>query len=881
MELKKTFLAALAVVLGIYAVFSTAAESTPAPATTVSPAIFKSFAARPIGPARTGGRIVDLAVIETRPQQMYLATASGGLWKTLNNGTTWTPLFDHQSTISLGAVAVAPANRDLIWVGTGEANARNSVSWGDGVYQSTDGGATWQHRGLADSAHIGRIVIHPTDPDTVYVAALGRLWGPNKERGLFRTKDGGGTWKQVKFIDENTGFIDVAIDPEQPTILYAAAYCVRRDAFSGPTPRTQFGKRAGLYKSTDGGETWSKLTRGLPDRPTGRCGLAIYAKDPRIVYAVIQTDRTDTRALSGQQSKSGGKVDTGGIFRSNDRGENWVKVNDLCPRPFYYGQIRVDPNDSERVYVLGIPLYTSSDGGRVFNNQGAPGVHPDHHALWIDPRDSSHLVLAGDGGLACSYDRGATWELVNNLPIGQFYAATIDFRTPYFVYGGLQDNGTWSGPSATRYLDGISSDDWRMVAGADGFSCQVDPTDPDTVYAEGQYGTLLRINMRSGATALISPRATTDGPGYRFNWNAPILLSPHNSHLVYFGGNRVFRSVDRGNSWRVISPDLSRSEPGADATTGHTITTIAESPLRSGLLYAGTDDGRLHVRRPRGSTPDGRSTWIDLTDKIPDLPPERWITRVECSHFAEGTAFLTIDRHRHEDRKPYVLKTTDYGASWTRLDRDLPPEGPVHVIREDPHHRELLFVGTEYGLFASIDGGGHWFRLENGLPTVAVHDLVIHPRDRDLVIATHGRSLYVMDISPLEEFKPEVLAAPVHLFDIKPAVAFHYGRGRGYHGAKPYIAPNPPYGAVIYYHLKSAVSEAVQILITDPVGQTVAKLKGPQEAGLHRVEWRLDRGEHDDEPGPYGPTVKPGDYVAKLKVGKETVAKTVHVDAER
>jgi photosystem II stability/assembly factor-like uncharacterized protein len=880
--LKKHFAAAffVAIPATLVTLASFAAEWTPAPGATLETRLLDSLIARPIGPARMGGRIVDIAVIENRPKQMYVASASGGLWKTVNNGTTWTAVFDEQNTSSLGCVAVSGVNPDVVWVGTGEANPRNSVSWGDGVYQSTDGGKTWQHRGLSESAHIGRIVIHPNNPDLVYVAALGRLWGPNKERGLYKTLDGGQSWRQVKFIDENTGFIDLVMDLENPATLYAAAYEVRRDAFAGPNPKVQVGPGAGLYKSTDGGETWFRMTKGLPDRPLGRCGLAVSRTDSRIVYAVVQTDKTDTRALSGQEARRGGKTETGGVFRSTDKGETWTKLNDLCPRPFYYGKIRIDPSDDQRVYVLGISLHTSADGGRIFRSNGAPGVHPDHHALWIDPRDPSHLILGGDGGLSFSYDRGKTWELVHNLPIGQFYAVAVDWRKPYHVYGGLQDNGTWGGPSATYYADGIHADDWQLVLGGDGFSCQVDPRDPETVYAQGQYGGLQRVNVRTGVSSSIRPRPASEAPDYRFNWNAPLLLSPHNSTLLYYGGNYLFRSIDRGDHWDVISPDLSKGRPGSNASTGHTITTIAESPLQSGLLYVGTDDGRGHVRRGPGDA------WTDVSDNIPDVPSGRWITRIECSHFAPGAAYLTIDRHRQDDRKPYVFRTSDYGATWEALGASPRaahklPEGPVYVVREDPRNQKLLFVGTEVGLFVSLDAGAGWYRLKNGLPSVAVHDLVIHPRDRDLVVATHGRSLFVMDIGPLEEMTPEVLSASAYLFDIKPAVLFHYGRSRGYQGAKLYTAPNPPYGATIHYYLKTAAREPVQITITDPPGHIIAKLKGTQEAGLHRVHWRLDHGERDDEPGPYGPLVAPGDYVVKLRVGRQVLAKTVRVEADK
>jgi photosystem II stability/assembly factor-like uncharacterized protein len=832
------------------------------------------FVARPIGPANMGGRVVDVAVVESRPKCMYVATASGGLWRTVNNGITWTPVFDHQKTIALGCVAVAPSNPGIVWVGTGEANARNSVSWGDGVYRSTDGGKTWQNMGLEDSAHIGRILIRPDDPNTVYVAALGHLWGPNQQRGLYKTQDGGRSWKRVAFLDENTGFIDLVMDSSDPATLYAAAYHCRRDPFSGPNPKSQFSPRAGLYKTSDGGETWVKLSQGLPDCRYGRCGLAICRRDPHIVYAVIQTEKTDIGSLPGQAAKTSSKIETGGIFRSEDRGQTWAKLNDLCPRPFYYSQIRIDPNDAKRIYVLGIKLHISEDGGRTFRDDGARGIHGDHHALWIDPGDTDHLVLGCDGGLNFSYDRGVSWERLRNLPIGQFYAITVDMRKPYRIYGGLQDNGTWVGPSATYNADGITFADWFPVAGGDGFRCQVDRADPEIVYVEGQYGRLQRVNLRTGMSRAIQPTSSEDGPTYRFNWNSPLLVSPHDPPMLYFGGNRLFRSGDRGDRWEVFSPDLTCGKPGPSSNRGHTLTAIAESPLVPGLLYAGSDDGRIHVSKYRGAS------WTDITNRIPRVPPARSISCIECSHFAAGTAYLTLDRHRLEDNRPYVFKTADFGATWHPLANNLPADGPVHVLREDLRNKNLLFVGTEFGLFASLDAGKSWQLMDRGMPTVAIHDLVIHPRERDLVIATHGRSLYVMDIAPLEELTPQVLAAAGHLFDIKPATLFRYRDSRGNRDGKSYAAPNPPFGATLYYFLGSPQQEPVQITITDALGERVAEIKGAQSQGLHQQTWALERARTVESSQQASALIEPGDYIARLQIGNLVLAKKLRLAAE-
>jgi photosystem II stability/assembly factor-like uncharacterized protein len=830
------------------------------------PKLLDAFAVRQIGPANMGGRIVDLAVVESNPATFYVATASGGVWKTTDAGEHFTPVFDGQPTQNIGAVTVAPSNPDIVWVGTGEANPRNSVAWGDGVYKSTDGGKTWKNMGLKDTHHIGRIVIHPKNPDIVYVAALGHIWGPNKERGLYKTEDGGQSWQLSKFIDENTGFIDVAIDPVEPNILYAAAYGPRRDGFAGGNPETQTRAEAGLFRTEDGGKTWSKMTEGLPDRPIGRCGIDVYRKDPRIVYAVVQTDKTAVTTL-GQAAKAGTNVEIGGIFRSDDKGKTWKKFNDLCPRPFYYGQIRIDPTDDQRFFVLGVQFYATRDGGKTFpNNPGIKGVHPDHHALWINPADPKHMILGNDGGLYITKDGGGAWSGIRNLPIGQFYAVAVDTRRPYHVYGGLQDNGSWGGPVATQRADGISLEDWKRVAGADGFYCAVDPTDPDVVYAEGQYGNLQRINIKINQRKFIKPAPDKQSPAYRYNWSSPLLLSRHDSNTVYFGGNHLFKSNNRGDKWQPISPDLTRGKPGPSTSTGHTLTTIAESPNQAGLLWVGTDDGRLHLTRDSGKT------WTELTEKIPDVPAERWISRVECSHFAEGTAYLAIDRHRNDDRKPYLFKTTDFGATWQSLASNLPDNSPVYVVRESSRNPDLLFVGTESGLFVSLDAGAAWHRFGRGLPAVAVHDLVIHPRDRELVIGTHGRSIYVVDIAPLEELTAKVLDSPAHIFDIKPTVAYPYRPALLPSGPNIFHAANPPHGASVWFYLKAAPKQPVAVTITDGNGKTVATLREVHEAGLHQVVWDLGAARDPT------PSVTPGEHTATLKVGEQTLTKKFRVE---
>jgi photosystem II stability/assembly factor-like uncharacterized protein len=865
---------------------------------------------RCIGPGNMGGRICDVAVVEKRPATIYFAAATGGVWKTTNHGSTWEPIFDSQPHISTGAVAVSQSNPDVVWVGTGEANARNSVSWGDGVYKSTDGGKTWKHMGLADTQHIGRVAIHPTNPDVVYVAALGHLWGPNKERGLYKTSDGGKTWVLSKFINEDTGFIDVAVDPLEPDTVYAAAYQVRRDGFSGGNPAVQHGPGSGLFKTTDGGKSWEKMTDGLPKNNLGRSGFSIYRKNPNIVYAVVQTQRTtdDTTGqlpnLTERKSKGkggkGGKAkadpeekkgdepqkpgekitpNDGGIFRSEDKGKTWKQINSLVPRPFYYGQIRVDPNDDTRVFVLGVQMYSSQDGGKTFSGNAGRGVHADVHALWIDPRDSDHIVLGCDGGAYYSFDGSKTWDHWKNLPLAQFYGIAFDMAKPYKVYGGLQDNGTWGAVSNSRSFGGIGATEWVNLMGADGFQCQADPTDPDTVYGESQYGGLTRVNMSTGQAKSIRPRLEggkgkgfggkaggeakegeeakkkggfggkggqlgsnilpkppKDMPDLRFNWNAPMLISPHNPRTLYYGGNHLFRSVDRGDTWQIISPDLTRGKPGPSKNAGHTLHAVAESPVLVGVLYAGTDDGRIHM------TKDGGAKWVELTDRIPGVTPNGTITRLECSRFEAGTVYLSIDRHRNDDHTPYLFKSTDFGQTWSPIVNNLPPENPIYVIREDPHNKDLLYVGTEKGMFCSFDGGQSWKRLGNGMPKVRVDDLAVHPRDRDLVIGTHGRGVWIMDVGPLAQLTKAVQDKDVVLLEPKPGWAYRSRKGMNWGGTHTFLGSNPDYGAALYYYVNTPLAELPTVTVVDVQGKVVFEAKGSKEPGVHRVLWPFGLG---------------------------------------
>ena len=832
--------------------------------------ILKKLPWRSIGPAIMGGRIDDFAVVEGNTSIIYVGVATGGVWKTTNNGVTWEPLFDEQGSTSIGDIAVAPSDPNIVWVGTGEPNNRQSSSWGDGIYRSLDGGKTWQNMGLKDSKHIGRVVIDPRDPNIVYVAAVGHLWGPNQERGVYKTTDGGQTWTRSLFIDEDTGVSDIAIDPQSPRTLYASAYQRRRApfGFNGGGPHS------GLYKTIDGGANWTRLTSGLPEGVTGRIGIDIYRANPSIVYAVIENEK-------------------GGIFRSEDRGQTWKKMSDTNHRPAYYSQIRVDPNNDQRIWLCGAPMLVSDDGGRTFKTDVITKIHGDYHALWIDPANSNHMIAGSDGGIHFSYDRGKNWQYVNTIPLGQFYEISVDNQKPYWVYGGLQDNGSWAGPSGTLTIEGPTNDQWYRIGGGDGFYAQVDPMDPTVIYAESQGGNAHRLETKTYESRSIKPEPPPGEKEYRFDWNTPILISPHNNHTLYFAGNRVFKSTDRGDTW-TRSEDLSKNQdrdkmpimgavPDQHMLSRHDgqenfgqIVTISESPLKEGLLYAGTDDGNLHISR------DGSKTWKNIIASVPGIPAGTYVSRVVASRFAEGAAYLTLDGHRSDDYSTYVFVTTDYGETWKPIKGNLPAGVTARVIREHPRNQNLLFLGTEFGAFVSFDRGGHWARL-GGLPVVRVDDIQIQPRDNDLVVGTHGRSIWILDnINALEQLTPAVRESDFHLFEVRPGTQFRLYNSKGNTGHMWFAAANPPYGAVIDYYLKSAPKADVKVTIADKSGQAVRELKGGKEPGLNRLEWDMRMAPpRPPEPGeqegffgaPRGPRVPPGEYTVKVAVdGKEESA---------
>ncbi|MGH7698952.1 MAG: VPS10 domain-containing protein, partial [Gemmatimonadales bacterium] len=773
------------------------------------------------------------------------------------------------------------SNPDVVWAGTGEQNNRQSTSWGNGVYRSTDAGATWTHTGLERTRHIGRVRVHPTDPDVAYVAALGDLWAPSADRGVFKTTDGGKTWRQVLYVDTLTGVVDLAMDPANPDVLYATAYQRLRRAwgFNGGGPGSA------IYKTTDGGRTWTRLGHGIPTGDKGRIGIAVAPSNPRVLNAIIE-HATD-----------------GGVYRSEDAGATWSRVNSLNPRPMYYSHIFIDPNNDRRVYVLAVTYYKSDDGGRTFRRMPhAPtydvGTKGDFHAMWIAPGNSDHFWLGSDGGLHETWDQGETFTKINNLPIGQFYAVGVDRRTPYHIYGGMQDNHSWVGPSATRSWIGITHDEWRQIGFGDGMYHSIDPTNHRYVYSNAQNGELQRVDPETGDRLDLEPYPPAGEPDYRWDWVTPSLVSQHDSKVVYFGGNRLFISRDRGLTWD-RTPDLTRqidrdtlrimgvrgSERMLSKNDGERsfseITTIAESPRDPRILWVGTDDGNVQVSR------DGGRAWTEVA------PLRTYVTRVIASAAGPGVAYATFDAHRDGDLKPYVFRTENFGRSWTPLVRGLPAEGPVNVIREHPTNPDLLFLGTEHALFVSTDRGHEWRRVRGGLPTTLYDDLAIHPRDNDLIVATHGRSLWVLDdLAPLVEWSPDIARHPLHLFSIRPAMIFQYWKSTSYRGQGTYAGENPPEGAILSYHL-ARPADSVRVTITNAAGRVVRRLAGPGTAGVvHRVGWDLRHEPPPFEPpdsvdpavlalphpvSPRGPFVSPGTYTVRLEAGNAGAVRPVEV----
>jgi photosystem II stability/assembly factor-like uncharacterized protein len=860
------------------------------------PDVFRGLGFREIGPTRQGGRFVDFAVVEATPRIFYAATATGHLWKTENNGVTFAPLFETGPVASLGAVAVSQSNPDVVYLGTGEGNNSRSAYWGDGVYVSRDAGRTWTHGGLRDSHHIGRIVVHPTDPNTAYVAALGKLYSDNEERGLFKTIDGGKTWSKslvVRSEGRDIGVVDVAMDPKNPLVVYAAAY----DKVRRPWTFAEGGPGSGIYKTVDGGKTWVKLTGGLPTGLLGRIGLSIFRLDPLTVYALIENANSPTQPLAERQKRMlegfGGGTIGDQLYRSDDAGKTWRQVApaQLPPAapgappaagrggrgggfgggnpPYYYGQVRVDPNDKNHLYVLSDGSLETRDGGTTWTGAGFGG---DSHALWINPKDSLHMLNGHDHGMGVTFDGGRTWLRPDNLPLAQFYAIGFDMDVPYNVYGGTQDNGCVKGPSTRRGGGAIPFEDWMNVGCADGFYNEVDWRDSRWLYNESQFGGISRLDQRTGQSQGIQYRRGGPGPGaapgspapepLRWNWNAPILVSPHNSDVVYHAAQVLLRSPFRGNTWEEISPDLTMNDParrgGSGNVTFATITTIDESPIVPGLLWVGTDDGNVQVSRDAGRT------WTNVRDKIPGHPGY-WVSRVVASRAAAGTAYVTVTGLRNDDFKPFIWKTTDFGATWASIAGNLPQEA-INVVRESPRSGHVLFVGTDLGAYASVNAGTTWTKLAGApiqaaagggrgggggaggpgagalrarglLPTQPVYDMKIHPRDRELILGTHGRGFFIADISAIDEITPAVLAADAHLFEPVRAVEWVTGQ-RTVTSSSNYAGMSRPNDIALHYYLKAEATADVKVRVYDGA-RVIAEMDGPKLAGVNTVRWNL------------------------------------------
>ncbi len=835
----------------------------------------EAFEWRSIGPANMSGRVTDIAGLPSPSKTFYVASAAGGIWKTTNNGVTFRPLFQNERVSAMGDLAIAPSDTLQIWAGTGEEDSRNSISPGRGIYKSIDGGLTWELKGLEGTEHIGRILVHPTDPNTVWVAALGPLWREGGDRGLYKTTDGGDTWRQVASVSDRAGFVDLTMHPDDPDVLMATSW----ERIRGPYYLQSGGPGSGIWRSTDGGETWSEVEgNGLPTTTMGRIGIDYAPSDGDIVYAMVEADgpTEDDDNLSG-------------LYRSADGGSTWERMNAYNSRPFYYSQVTVDPQDPNRVYFSTFEF--TEDGGATHAPAGGE-VHVDFHAYWVDPADPDRMVVGNDGGIAISFDRGGNYWFPNHMgAMGQFYNVAVGMGTPYRVCGGLQDNYTWCGPS--RKTGGsITNHDWFQVSGGDGFVAQMDPRNQDIVYSESQGGNMGRSNVATGersslgrpnwrdgyrviqdSIALLWPDSTAPMPSQhrtriqalqarasadsaamdmRYNWNTPFFLSPHDPDVVYAAGNRVLKSTDMGDNLLPISPDLTRQDAEkiriSTETTGGitpdvtgaetfaTIVSLNESPVQRGLLYAGTDDGNLWM------SPDDGGRWIDLTDRVSGVPDGTYVSRIEPSHHDADRVYVTFDNHRRGDFTPYVLVSDDGGDSFRSIVSDLPTGAPdfAHVIREDPVNPSLLFVGTDVGLYVSLDRGASWQSFMNGLPTVPVHDLVIHPRDGELVAATHGRSIWITDIKPLQQFDAVMAASDAWLF--APAPAFHMGMQRtgGEFTAQAYWeSGSPSTAANIQYWIGEGVDDDVEIEVRDARGDVVQTLNGSNRPGVHSVSWNL------------------------------------------
>jgi photosystem II stability/assembly factor-like uncharacterized protein len=832
---------------------------------------FGDFKARHLGPAIMSGRISALDAVQSDPRIIYIGSASGGLWKSKNGGVLFKPIFDKYNQ-SIGAITIDQEHPDTVWVGTGETWVRNSVSIGDGVYKTYDAGDTWMKTGLEKTERISRIVIHPNDPDTVYVAALGHLWNSNEERGVFKTGDGGKTWEKILYIDANTGCSDLAMDPENPLILYAGMWEFRRTPYSFRSG----GLGSGLYITRDGGKSWNKVTEGIKGDTLGRVAISISPVNPKIVYALIESKTT-------------------ALYRSGNRGLNWEEVCTLplmAERPFYFSFILADPVDSNRIYKAGYGIYTSENGGKNFRQTSVEGgnFHGDTHTLWVSAMDNNLLYLGTDGGVYISTDKGSSWRFLRNLPVSQFYHVSADNKKPYHVYGGLQDNGSWEGPSKSP--GGVNNMDWINVGGGDGFYVFADPSNDDYTYMQYQGGNILRKYNRTGETKEIKPYPEKEGEKLRFNWNTPVAFSP-SGRSMYVGAQYLYISGDRGDSWQKISPDLTtddtaklkQEETGgltidnSSAENHCTIFTISESPLDSSIIWVGTDDGNLQVTRDRGKS------WSNVVSNIADLPHHTWCSSVFASPYDKGTAFATFDGHRTGDMKPYVYETADFGKSWTNLSQERIPVY-CHKILQDAVNANLLFLGTEFGLFVSVDGGKNWAQFKGNLPNVPVMDMVIHPVEHDLILATHGRGIVILDdITPIRRLTADVLQKDVAFLDSKPIRLGFMGGQQGFNGDDEFTGENPKDGFMITYHLKKRhVFGDMSLEIYDPSGKLVKTLPTGKNKGINRVTWDMRRKPPKVPVSPqisyqalYGPPYPVGEYLVKLKKGDSVYETRINV----
>ena len=881
MQIIKAFLPACIFLISLTAVAQPKTETATKPkaSDSLKNISLAGLSFRSVGPAITSGRIADIAVNPNNHSEYYVAAAAGGVWKTNNAGITFNPIFDGEGSFSIGCLAIDPTNTNVVWVGSGENNNQRVVAYGDGIYKSEDGGKSFKNMGLKNSEHIGRIAIDPTNSDIVYVAAYGPLWKSGGERGIYKTLDGGKTWKQVLNVSEHTGFNEVMLDPRFPNIVYAAAHQRQRKVFT----YIGGGPESAMYKSTDGGATWNKMMNGIPSRDLGRIGLNYSPANPDVLYAVVE-------ATEGK----------GGVFKSTDRGASWERQGGYTSSGNYYQKIFCDPKDVNKVFVINAYMVVSKDGGKNFSNLGEKSKHIDNHVIWIDPSNTSHYLVGCDGGVYESFDAAENWHFKANLPVTQFYKVATDNAFPFYgIHGGTQDNFSIGGPSRTISANGIFNSDWYFTSIGDGFESQVDQSNPDIVYAESQYGGLIRYDKKSGEFLDIKPIEQEGEAGYRWNWDAPLHISKYDNKRLYFGANKLFRTDDRGNTWKIISGDLSRqidrnklevmgkvwsvdavAKNGSTDIYGQT-TTIAESQFDENTIYVGTDDGLIQI------TNDGGKTWTKV-DGIAGVPERTYVNQIIASQHDRNVAYVTFNHHRYGDFHPYVYKTTDGGKTWKAIQNNLPERGTAYTIAEDHVNANLLFVGTEFGVYFSVDGGTEWVPLKNGLPTIAVKDIAIQKRENDLVLATFGRGFYVLDdYTPLRNFKKEDLTKAATIYPVKDALMYIESlplgvRGKGFQGEDFFTTPNPKVGAVFSYYLKDDIktikekrreaekekskkgeppyypsldslrredeqpSPHLLFTVSDENNNVIRRIKAPAKKGLNRIIW-------DFRYAPFGP----------------------------